>query len=624
MDTVLNRDSKSAVHRPAGRPADPAGLRARDWNLALLEEVLPPRASDGEPTVIDCDEVAIRGAAGKLGVGSDRAVALFLQHVDRTWGLRARGLERARAWIEHGSRGGQSGEPPHHLGLLCLLTYVASSMRADEGGSVSNYYGRLNELLGTGQRPLRDVAAVRSLLEELDEWLFEDQEGTRGLLRIPDRVRPAHVGLLQRQVVFRECDVAPLRLGLDASDDDRAVLELARDGRIDGLSRVCLDVLRDAEVEPTVLDAIRDARARTSRHEVRPRSRDRARLSVVLVDDAWEPAFELCAPGSTRRTAVSIGDLLAGLSTRGWELGDRWLAPTETLVFAAEDGGAWTTDGRGDTAVVITTDPGMVEQLSTAANEDEVLTDECPGGWTAFRDVPRHVVGDRPGAHLRRTLPVSIGGGLRLARDRWLARSHGPLVTGPDGDAVDLELLRAADRRVVARGTAGGGCAVDLSDVDGGEYRLADADGAFQERPLCLVEQGTLDPAAASGAAADEPVPVRATLPVLGRRVLVLDKSCRSRAVVAPPSFDLATEIGVGQPETWELELQQYDCWVIGEGRVWCTNPQALKWLKGDAARAVADLEDEYEVVRTAGGPREDVVRRLVGSMQARARKALR
>lgn len=626
MSTVFGRTSTSAVHsvQRSGPPPRSAG----DWNLALLDEVLPARGIDGEPTVLDCDEVAIRAAAEKLGIEPGDAVDSFVAHLDRIWSLRQQGLLRARARLERGGSGavGTTGSPPHHLGLLCLLTFVASSMRADGGGAVSNYYGRLGEILGVDNPRPAGMHAVRPLLEALDGWLLEVEEGRRGLLRIPEQVRPPHVGLLERQVIFRERDIGPLRRGLDESGDDRVVLEWARSGRLDGLSPVCLQVAKDAELEATVLHAIRDARARSTRHEARLRSRNRGALTVVLIDDPWEPRLEICASGSSKRTHITFEMLLGSLSSRGFELGERWLRPTETLVLAEEEGGAWTTEGRGDLAVVITSDPALIEELTSLAHEDVDLTDSCTGGWAAFRGVPRSSVANDSSPRLRGTLPVSVGRGLRLARDEWLARGHGPVVMGPESDEVDVQLVAASDGRQMKRLAVGGGRDLDLSDVPPGEYRLMDPGGAFQDRAVRLL--ATAHGPARRGAGPDpysrctmDQRAVRPTLSVVGSRVWVLDKSSRARLVVAPSSFDLSAEIGVANPLTWEVELQQYDCWLVGEDRVWCTNPQRLKWLKGDAARVMVDLGEDYEVVPTVNGPRESVVREHVAAMQARARR---
>lgn len=183
------------------------------WNAAI-GDITFPKGDTPTPVYLDLEESVLLDLADRLGIegGVDAAVA-GLVDVNR-WALGLNtstvDFQRITALITRWSHSDrpEAGTPPPVLPTLALLSLAAERMTGSTSMSETNFYGRLNELLGLRQNDPRVQNAYRPVAERLwrtlNLWL-DAQDGTRG---IPTAFALGHryVGLPMSQALLRRAD----------------------------------------------------------------------------------------------------------------------------------------------------------------------------------------------------------------------------------------------------------------------------------------------------------------------------------------------------------------------------------------------------------------------------------
>lgn len=183
------------------------------WNLAIANAVFP-EVKEPAPVYLDLEEDVLLDLAAELSIegGADAAVAELVE-VNR-WAL---GLNAGRADFQRvtallsrwaSQQGPGAEDPPPVLPTLGLLSLAAERMAGSSSMSDTNFYGRLNELLGIESNDPKVQNAYRPVAERLwrslNAWL-DSRHGTRG---IPTAFALGHrfVGLPMSQALLRRTD----------------------------------------------------------------------------------------------------------------------------------------------------------------------------------------------------------------------------------------------------------------------------------------------------------------------------------------------------------------------------------------------------------------------------------
>ncbi|MGE3232610.1 MAG: hypothetical protein AB7O78_02635 [Thermoleophilia bacterium] len=172
-------------------------LTYAEWNQALADRFFPPGLA-GAPVYLAVSEDVLRDTAGANAVDEFTHVVRerYLSAYD---GLLGRRLREDLRW-RHGP-----GPVPPYLGLLGLCVLAASEMATDAGRGIwsSNYYARLNPLLGLkadGGAP-HGFDELSGLWRDLDAWLAECG-GDRGGSTVSTHPTLVHVGYPMSQAIF--------------------------------------------------------------------------------------------------------------------------------------------------------------------------------------------------------------------------------------------------------------------------------------------------------------------------------------------------------------------------------------------------------------------------------------
>lgn len=204
------------------------------WNRALIDEYFPEGGVQ-RLAYLPVDDDELRALAESEGLcPPEKAVDDFVSAVCAELAVKDGSFARFAAWVK-GWRAVRD-HPPYLAGLaLCVL--AASRMASDvaAGISASNYYARLNALIGrdekAGQPPGFDT--LREVWADLERWLDEDCGGARGKSTIRGHPTWVHVGYPLSQALLRACDrrrlpdffaAADLEPGSDISLDRLFVL----------------------------------------------------------------------------------------------------------------------------------------------------------------------------------------------------------------------------------------------------------------------------------------------------------------------------------------------------------------------------------------------------------------
>lgn len=203
-----------------GRGSVPSTTEARlaiwrrydQWNSALAA-VAEQQGAGGQPLYLQLDEDVLQAAVGHMGeeIKDPRGQLLALVRVTLDIGPHAPPLRahatRTQAWKP------EFGRPPPCLALLYVCSAAAMEMRAGDGMSSANYYGRLGAFLGLDpyevselQRGYRQHA--EALWRSVNQWL-EYHEGEKGL-PTAFALRHRYAGLPMSQALVRRGDRARL------------------------------------------------------------------------------------------------------------------------------------------------------------------------------------------------------------------------------------------------------------------------------------------------------------------------------------------------------------------------------------------------------------------------------
>lgn len=186
-------------------------LTLTDWQLALLDVLLPAGVNAGRPVVLACDDEAIRAAAARLRHDGDALSGLISalqaeQPVSTAHGFHA-AVGAARVF-QRQSRP-RTG-PPSALAAWCVCVLAASRMDYTELHTAGLYYPLLGEVLGVKIQDdwphLPGVDDLAALLDDLAAWLADDEQGRRGLLRLPVDPGRRVVGRYVSQTLLRGRD----------------------------------------------------------------------------------------------------------------------------------------------------------------------------------------------------------------------------------------------------------------------------------------------------------------------------------------------------------------------------------------------------------------------------------
>jgi len=183
----------------------PAGYE--EWNRALAQFFYNP-VSTGRPAYLQLDSDTLRDIGPYAGVRPAQAEVSFVEAVRSQLRTEQRDpfvqfLRGRRSWRRQLEQ--DPTTPPPFLGLLGACVLAASRMCSDPSRGVrsSNYYVRLNELLGLDIRQL--PGRVTRLWTDLNEWL-ERNEGRLGLPTARTHPWFRHVGYPLSQCLLRNAD----------------------------------------------------------------------------------------------------------------------------------------------------------------------------------------------------------------------------------------------------------------------------------------------------------------------------------------------------------------------------------------------------------------------------------
>jgi hypothetical protein len=186
-------------------------LTLTDWQQALLEVLLPRGVNAGRPVLLACDDEAVRAAATRLRCDGDPVNGLITalqteQPVSTAHGFDA-AVNAARAF-QRQSRP-RTGPPPA-VAAWCVCVLAASRMDYTERHTAGLYYPLLGELLGVRIQDdwphLPGVDDLAALLDDLAVWLADDEQGRRGILRLPADPGRRVVGRYVSQTLLRGRD----------------------------------------------------------------------------------------------------------------------------------------------------------------------------------------------------------------------------------------------------------------------------------------------------------------------------------------------------------------------------------------------------------------------------------
>lgn len=186
------------------------------WNDAIAEVVYPPLVSPA-PVYLDLEDKPLLAIAAKLGIPQAREAAETSLVEAASWALglddpsRSVNFDRVTAAVSRWAarqRRGTVVEPPPVLPVLAVLSLAAERMSASDTMSDSNFYGRLNELLGLSADDTRVQGAYRNVAERLwhtlNLWL-DSLGGTRGT-PTAYALGKRYVGLPLSQALVRQTD----------------------------------------------------------------------------------------------------------------------------------------------------------------------------------------------------------------------------------------------------------------------------------------------------------------------------------------------------------------------------------------------------------------------------------
>jgi len=193
-----------------------------EWN-AILVDALFPRGRAGVPVYLAVHDAFLDECGARHGRGGRDdfvGAVLAISSPARLFVT----LERiAEVWSENG-RGG----PPPFVGGLALAVLAAGEMTTDDNATQSNYYVRLNTLLGVDSRERPEkFDCTLELWRLLKEWLRDERRGELIVLGAEGSRR--FVDPVKSQCLVRPCDIpdvlpifrdATLWLGHPAEPED--------------------------------------------------------------------------------------------------------------------------------------------------------------------------------------------------------------------------------------------------------------------------------------------------------------------------------------------------------------------------------------------------------------------
>jgi hypothetical protein len=180
------------------------------WNEAIANFFYTPAAA-GQPAYLQVDRDTLCEIGPHAGVESDLAEEMFVQAVRSKLSTGRANPFVAFLWLDGWRKRARSNPtaPPPFVGLLSICVLAASRMAndPDAGMRSSNYYRRLNKLLGldyVGKPP--SFEKVTELWEELGRWLVELNAGKLGLPTAKAHPTFRHVSYPISQCLLRDAD----------------------------------------------------------------------------------------------------------------------------------------------------------------------------------------------------------------------------------------------------------------------------------------------------------------------------------------------------------------------------------------------------------------------------------
>lgn len=481
------------------------------WNSALVDRFYPLSAAD-LPAYLDVNEGSLEDIGGPNACDElARAVrGKYLKQGFFDMSVLSRDLE----WRRYGH------DKPPYVGLLGLCVLAASQMSAsaDLGIAATNYYARLNRLLGRqelGGRP-PGFGVLRNLWQDLDAWL-RSLRGERGLSTIATHSTFRHVGYPMSQAVFPLRDRRRLTsffssAGLEpgqAVSPEELLFHLRRWARPGcGLQPSTIARIGDAGWDSAIGELVAgEFRA----WDGLIRDYEGRRRIAVVVNLFDEPGWRRCEVYLVARRpegfpdSVRTRDVTLGSSVPGWydPLPDGLLeaALAAGLTLPLEDGRASLSLERRTIIPLHLDDSGLGGWVSTSRirqHEELVFLSRedrydvlrryldstgasgqlarprgLPTGWVVIYGarVDTAMAGKALGdAELERMLPrlvsaIGLEGGLRLGRDEYLCG---------DGPDLTIDLEESAVVSLDGEGTRlqAGECRFPLNDLPPGDHEI--------------------------------------------------------------------------------------------------------------------------------------------------------
>lgn len=187
------------------------------WNIAVASEFFDTRNKD-RPVYIDLEDEVLDRIAREIEIPAGRrpldalrdAVRATLDPLDEPRGTFASHLDEVDRW-----RRSHLSDTPPCIALLAIFVMAAESMKTDSAFSSLNYYGRLAEEVGLGDRSEAPVARLRTQFQRyshafwdaLRDWLLL-HNGELGLPSAEAFDYRSHIGLPMSQALVRAADRA--------------------------------------------------------------------------------------------------------------------------------------------------------------------------------------------------------------------------------------------------------------------------------------------------------------------------------------------------------------------------------------------------------------------------------
>ncbi|KAA3655115.1 MAG: hypothetical protein DWQ04_33650 [Chloroflexi bacterium] len=174
------------------------------WNLALAKHFYN-ESQAGKPVYLQVDDEVLRCIAPELGIPQDDGRAAFVAAVRYRSRLNDDPFFRffRYGYWERTELKADPTTPPPFIAFLGFCVLAAFDMASDENISRSNYYVRLQDLLGV-KRP-KKFDDVGELWERLNQWLDKDLEQKHGKATA-SYVNHRHVGYPISQALLRTAD----------------------------------------------------------------------------------------------------------------------------------------------------------------------------------------------------------------------------------------------------------------------------------------------------------------------------------------------------------------------------------------------------------------------------------